>query len=243
MHYDTISAFIKSLRGSDPDAALYWLAKMIYAGEDPRFIFRRMLILASEDVGLADPNAVRVVNACADAFDRIGLPEGRFHLAQAALYLATAPKSHSALGFFDALSPVGGGRQGGRCGRGRVRCPGLRAAEQGEAGSEEKQGQEQGQREHRPGDENHGESAAQQHERRSNDSSQETGESSDQLHGKQDEHEEKTKNCANDQAERRDRPQHEQHQGTEFEHLCLPAPRTRPIPRRKAPEIRPEDSS
>jgi len=105
-HYDTISAFIKSLRGSDPDAALYWLAKMDYAGEDPRFMFRRMLIFAGEDVGLADPNAIRVVTACADAFDRVGLPEGRFHLAEAALYLATAPKSNSALAFFDALSVV-----------------------------------------------------------------------------------------------------------------------------------------
>jgi putative ATPase len=106
VHYDTISAFIKSLRGSDPDAALYWLAKMIYAGEDPRFIFRRMLIFAGEDVGLADPNAIRVVTACAQAFDRVGLPEGRFHLAEATLYLATAPKSNSALAFFDALRVV-----------------------------------------------------------------------------------------------------------------------------------------
>ena len=105
-HYDTISAFIKSLRGSDPDAALYWLAKMVYAGEDPRFIFRRMLILAGEDVGLGDPRAIGVVTACADAFDRVGLPEGRFHLAEAALYLATAPKSNSALAFFDALHAV-----------------------------------------------------------------------------------------------------------------------------------------
>jgi putative ATPase len=105
-HYDTISAFIKSLRGSDPDAALYWLAKMVYAGEDPRFLFRRMLIFAGEDVGLADPNAIRVVTACADAFDRVGLPEGRFHLAEATLYLATAPKSNSTMAFFDALSVV-----------------------------------------------------------------------------------------------------------------------------------------
>ena len=105
-HYDTISAFIKSLRGSDPDAALYWLAKMVHAGEDPRFMFRRMLILAAEDVGLADPEAISVVTACADAFDRVGLPEGRFHLAEAALYLATAPKSNSALAFFDALHAV-----------------------------------------------------------------------------------------------------------------------------------------
>jgi putative ATPase len=111
-HYDTISAFIKSLRGSDPDAALYWLAKMDYAGEDPRFMFRRMLIFAGEDVGLADPNAIRVVTACAEAFDRVGLPEGRFHLAEAALYLATAPKSNSALAFFDALKLVEKEREG-----------------------------------------------------------------------------------------------------------------------------------
>ncbi|MBN1579680.1 MAG: AAA family ATPase [Anaerolineae bacterium] len=111
-HYDTISAFIKSLRGSDPDAALYWLAKMVYAGEDPRFIFRRMLIFAGEDVGLADPNAVQVVNACAQTFDRIGLPEGRFHLAEATLYLATAPKSNSAMAFFDALATVENEREG-----------------------------------------------------------------------------------------------------------------------------------
>jgi putative ATPase len=105
-HFDTISAFIKSLRGSDPDAALYWLAKMVYAGEDPRFIFRRMLILASEDVGLADPNAVVVVNSCAQAFEWVGMPEGRYHLAQATLYLANAPKSNSVMGFFDALAVV-----------------------------------------------------------------------------------------------------------------------------------------
>jgi len=105
-HFDTISAFIKSLRGSDPDAALYWLAKMVYAGEDPRFIFRRMLFLASEDVGLADPNAVVVVNACAETFDRVGMPEGRYHLAQATLYLAATPKSNSVMGFFDALVAV-----------------------------------------------------------------------------------------------------------------------------------------
>jgi len=105
-HFDTISAFIKSVRGSDPDAALYWLAKMIYAGEDPRFILRRLLILASEDVGLADPHAVAVVNSCAQAFDRVGMPEGRYPLAQATLYLATAPKSNSIMGFFDALAAV-----------------------------------------------------------------------------------------------------------------------------------------
>lgn len=106
VHYDTISAFIKSLRGSDPDAAMYWLARMVYAGEDPNFIFRRMLIFAGEDVGLADPQAMGVVLACAQAFDRVGLPEGRFHLAEAALYLATAPKSNSAFAFFDALDTV-----------------------------------------------------------------------------------------------------------------------------------------
>ena len=105
-HFDTISAFIKSLRGSDPDAALYWLARMVYAGEDPRFLFRRMLIFACEDVGLADPQALGVAEAAAAAFDRVGLPEGRFHLAQAALYLATAPKSNSSLAFFDALAVV-----------------------------------------------------------------------------------------------------------------------------------------
>jgi putative ATPase len=110
-HFDTISAFIKSVRGSDPDAALYWLAKMIYAGEEPRFILRRLLILASEDIGLADPQAVVVVNACAEAFDRVGLPEGRYPLAQATLYLANAPKSNSIMGFFDAIAAVENERQ------------------------------------------------------------------------------------------------------------------------------------
>lgn len=105
-HFDTISAFIKSIRGSDPDAALYWLARMVYAGENPRFIFRRLVILASEDIGLADPHAVTVVTSCADAFDRIGMPEGRYPLAQATLYLATAPKSNSVMAFFDALAAV-----------------------------------------------------------------------------------------------------------------------------------------
>jgi putative ATPase len=105
-HFDTISAFIKSVRGSDPDAALYWLAKMVRAGEDPSFIFRRMIILASEDVGLADPQALPVVIACAESFDRIGFPEGNFPLAHACLYLATAPKSNTALAFFDALKEV-----------------------------------------------------------------------------------------------------------------------------------------
>ncbi|MDR1956796.1 MAG: AAA family ATPase [Treponema sp.] len=105
-HFDTISAFIKSLRGSDPDAALYWLAKMVRAGEDPAFIFRRMIILASEDVGLADPQALGVVISCAEAFDRIGFPEGNFPLAHACLYLATAPKSNTVMAFFDALQAV-----------------------------------------------------------------------------------------------------------------------------------------
>jgi len=105
-HFDTISVFIKSVRGSDPDAALYWLAKMIYAGEDPRFIFRRLLILASEDIGLADPLALTVVESAASAFERVGLPEGKFHLTQATLYLATAPKSNSSLAFFDAMRIV-----------------------------------------------------------------------------------------------------------------------------------------
>ena len=105
-HFDTISAFIKSLRGSDPDGALYWMARMIRAGEDPRFIFRRMLISACEDVGMADPQALGVVVAAASAYDRVGLPEGNFHLTQAALYLATCPKSNSALAFFDALDAV-----------------------------------------------------------------------------------------------------------------------------------------
>ncbi len=105
-HFDTISAFIKSVRGSDPDAALYWLAKMVYAGEDPRFIFRRLLILASEDIGLADPRALSHTAAAAQAYDYVGLPEGRYHLAQATLYLATAPKSNSTMAFFDALAAV-----------------------------------------------------------------------------------------------------------------------------------------
>ncbi|MFO7848837.1 MAG: AAA family ATPase, partial [Spirochaetia bacterium] len=105
-HFDVISAFIKSIRGSDPDAALYWLAKMVHAGEDPRFIFRRMLISAGEDIGMADPHALSVVEAAASAFDRVGMPEGRYHLAHAALYLAAAPKSNSSLGFFDALEAV-----------------------------------------------------------------------------------------------------------------------------------------
>ena len=106
VHYDAVSAFIKSLRGSDPDAALYWGAKMIYAGEDPSFLFRRMAILASEDIGLADPQAVAVVESCWSLFNRIGLPEGLYPLSQAILYLATAPKSNSAMALFAALEAV-----------------------------------------------------------------------------------------------------------------------------------------
>ncbi len=105
-HYDTISAFIKSVRGSDPDAALYWLAKMIYAGEDPKFIMRRLLILAAEDVGLADPAGIIVAASCARALEWCGLPEAQFHLAYATVYLATAPKSNSLVGYFDALATV-----------------------------------------------------------------------------------------------------------------------------------------
>ena len=105
-HYDTISAFIKSVRGSDPDASLYWLAKMVAAGEDPRFILRRLFILAAEDVGLADPQAVVVVSACAQAFEWVGLPEGQYHLSLATLYLATAPKSNSAGAYWKALAHI-----------------------------------------------------------------------------------------------------------------------------------------
>ncbi len=105
-HFDTISAFIKSLRGSDPDAAMYWMAKMDYAGENARYIFRRMLIFAGEDVGMADPNAILVVTACAAAFEQVGMPEGRFHLATAGLYLATAKKSNTTFAFFDAIEQV-----------------------------------------------------------------------------------------------------------------------------------------
>ena len=96
MHYDIISAFIKSIRGSDPDAAIYWLARMISAGEDPKFIARRLVISASEDIGLANPNALLLANAAFDAVQKIGCPEGRIPLAEATIYLATSPKSNSA---------------------------------------------------------------------------------------------------------------------------------------------------
>ena len=105
-HYDTISAFIKSVRGSDPDAALYWLAKMLYAGEDPRFILRRLLILAGEDIGLGDPLGLVVASAAAQAFDYVGLPEGIYPLVEATLYLATAPKSNSAGAYFKAFKQI-----------------------------------------------------------------------------------------------------------------------------------------
>ena len=94
------------MRGSDPDAALYWMARMIYAGEDPRFVLRRMLIFACEDVGLADPNAIREAVACLEAFEFVGMPEGRFMLGQLCVYLATAPKSNSNFAFFSALEHV-----------------------------------------------------------------------------------------------------------------------------------------
>ena len=96
-HYDIISAFIKSLRGSDPDAAVYWLARMIETGEDPLFIARRMVILASEDIGNANPTALVLAQACADAVKFIGMPEAQLNLAQTALYLASSPKSNSTL--------------------------------------------------------------------------------------------------------------------------------------------------
>jgi putative ATPase len=105
-HYDTISAFIKSVRGSDPDAALYWLAKMLYAGEDPRFILRRLIVLAGEDIGLADPQGLVVANAAAQAYEYIGLPEGIFPIVEATLYLATAPKSNSAFAYHAALAEI-----------------------------------------------------------------------------------------------------------------------------------------
>ena len=103
-HYDTISAFIKSMRGSDPDAAIYYLARMLYAGEDPRFLARRIVICAAEDVGNADPMALVVAESMAAALDRIGMPEGKLLLSQACLYVASAPKSNAATtAIFSAL--------------------------------------------------------------------------------------------------------------------------------------------
>ena len=107
MHYDIISAFIKSIRGSDPDAALYWMARMIEGGEDPKFIARRLVISASEDIGLANPNALLLANAAFDAVAKIGWPEGRIPLAEATVYLATSAKSNSAyMGINNALQLV-----------------------------------------------------------------------------------------------------------------------------------------
>jgi putative ATPase len=107
IHYDIISAFIKSIRGSDPDAAVYWLARMIAGGEDPKFIARRLLISAAEDIGLANPNALLLANACFDALHKIGWPEGRIILSETAVYLAASPKSNSAyLAIDEALALV-----------------------------------------------------------------------------------------------------------------------------------------
>ena len=107
LHYDIVSAFIKSIRGSDPDAAIYWLARMIEGGEDPKFIARRLVISASEDVGLANPNALLIANACFDTLTKIGWPEGRIPLAEATIYLASSPKSNSAyLAINEALQNV-----------------------------------------------------------------------------------------------------------------------------------------
>ena len=107
MHYDVISAFIKSVRGSDPDAAIYWLARMVAGGEDPEFIARRLVILAAEDIGLANPNALLLANACFDSLKKIGWPEGRIILAETTIYLACSPKSNSAyLAIDDALQLV-----------------------------------------------------------------------------------------------------------------------------------------
>ncbi|TLS39286.1 AAA family ATPase [Pseudalkalibacillus caeni] len=112
-HYDTVSAFIKSIRGSDPDAALYWFAKMVYAGEDPRFIARRLFVHAAEDVGLADPNALLIAQAASHAVDFIGMPEARIPLAEAVLYLATAPKSNAVIkGIDSALAAVKNDKSG-----------------------------------------------------------------------------------------------------------------------------------
>ena len=105
-HYDTISAFIKSVRGSDPDAALYWVSKMLLSGEDPHFILRRLIILACEDIGMADPRALQIAMAAANAFDYVGMPEGYYPIAEAVLYCATAPKSNSALGIFNAMDQI-----------------------------------------------------------------------------------------------------------------------------------------
>ena len=106
-HYDVISAFIKSIRGSDPDAGLHWLARMIVAGEDPRYIARRLVVLASEDIGMADPTGLLIATAAAHAVEYVGLPEAQLNLAQAVVHLATAPKSNrTALAIWKALEDV-----------------------------------------------------------------------------------------------------------------------------------------
>ena len=139
-HYDTISAFIKSVRGSDPNAAVYWLAKMLYAGEDPRFIARRLIILASEDIGNADPRALTVATAALTGVDFVGMPEARIVLAQATTYLATAPKSNASyLAVDEALKDVKEGRtlpvpkplrDGGPVGRKQLGYTGYKYAHQ-----------------------------------------------------------------------------------------------------------------
>ena len=122
-HYDVISAFIKSMRGSDPDAAVYWLARMLEAGEDARFIARRMVIFASEDVGMADPQALLVAVAAAHAVEHVGLPEAQLNLSQAVIHLATAPEEQP-LGAGDLERPRGRPQRRGRRGAGApARCP------------------------------------------------------------------------------------------------------------------------
>jgi putative ATPase len=121
-HYDVVSAFIKSMRGSDPDAAVYWLARMLEAGEDPRFIARRMVIFASEDIGMADPQALLVATAAAHAVEYVGLPEAQLNLTQAALHLSTAPKSNS------VITSIGAARRDVQAGRGRAVPAHLRDA-------------------------------------------------------------------------------------------------------------------
>ena len=122
-HYDVISAFIKSMRGSDPDAAVYWLARMLEAGEDARFIARRIVIFASEDVGMADPQALLVAVAAAHAVEHVGLPEAQLNLSQAVIHLATAPKSNrSALAIWNAREAIRR-RRGGRGAGAPARCP------------------------------------------------------------------------------------------------------------------------
>lgn len=106
MHYDIISAFIKSIRGSDAKAATYWLARMIEGGEDPKFIARRLVIAASEDIGLANPNALLMANACFDAVNKVGLPEGRIPLAMATIYLANSKKDNTAYKAIDGMLDV-----------------------------------------------------------------------------------------------------------------------------------------